>query len=216
MGQIMANLSQYCAARRASGCVGGAVWALGLLAALAVMLAGCASPSSTSAGPTATPTAQQHIAALAQHAIGSESQHATVAAAFGAPSAGTPTSGTTLGASGAGDTSVVTVTVTLAGKVPAPQAIGATQERVKTICFQVQRALWTSSTPLTDVTVQVIGPIYDDYADLVSASYGAAVLKAPAAATLDWASLSPDAAWDVYGVWLRPDYQPRVVGQYGG
>lgn len=215
MGQIMATLSQDRAAHRASGRAGGAAWALGLLAALAIV-AGCASPSSTSAGPTATPTAQQRIAALARHAIGGESQHATVTAAFGAQGAGTPSSGATLGASGAADTSVVTVTVTLAGKVPAPQAIGATQERVKTMCFQVQRALWASSTPLTDVTVQVIGPIYDDYADLVSASYGAAVLKAPAAATLDWASLSPDAAWNVYGVWLRPDYQPKVVGQYGG
>lgn len=215
MGQIMATRSQDRAARRTSDSIRGAAWALALLAALTIA-AGCASASSTSAGPTATPTAQQRIAALARHAIGSESQHATVTAAFGSTSTGTPSSGTTLGASGAADTSVVTVTITLAGKVPAPQAIGATQERVKTICLQVQRALWTSSTPLTDVTVQVIGPIYDDYADLVSASYGAAVLKAPAAARLDWAGLGPDAAWDVYGVWLRPDYQPRVVGQYGG
>lgn len=217
MGQSMAARSRDRAAHRATGGIRGAVWALALLAVLAVV-AGCASPSSTSAGPTATPTAQQRIAALARHAIGSEAQHATVTAAFGAPSAGagTPTSGTTLGAGGASDTSVVTVTVTLKGKVPPPQAIGATQERVKTICFQVQRTLWTSSTPLTEVTVSVVGPIYDDYADLVSGSYGAAVLKAPAAAKLDWASLNPDAAWAAYGVWLRPDYQPRVVGQYGG
>lgn len=218
MGQSMATRSRDRATHRATGGIPGAAWALALLAALAVMLAGCASTSSTSAGPTATPTAQQRIAALAQHAIGGEAQHATVTAAFGTPSAGagTPTSGTTLGAGGASDTSVVTVTVTLKGKVPAPQAIGATQERVKTICFQVQRALWTSATPLTEVTVSVVGPIYDDYADLVSGSYGAAVLKAPAVARLDWASLSPDAAWEVYGVWLRPDYQPKVVGQYGG
>ncbi|HEX6796394.1 MAG TPA: hypothetical protein VF116_01630 [Ktedonobacterales bacterium] len=218
MGQIVATWSRDRAARRATGGICGAAWALALLAALAVMVAGCASASSTSAGPTATPTAQQRIATLARHAIGGESQHATVTAAFGSPGAGagTPTSGTTLGAGGAGDTSAVTVTIALKGKVPAPQAIGATQERVKTICFQVQRALWTSTTPLAVVTVSVVGPIYDDYADLVSGSYGAAVLKAPSAARLDWANLSPDAAWDVYGIWLRPDYQPKVVGQYGG
>lgn len=215
MGWIMATGREHRAARGASGGIRGAVFALALLAALAVV-AGCASTSSTRAGPTATPTAEQHIAALAQHAIGSESQHATVTAAFGAPSTGTATSGTTLGTGGTADTSVVTVTISLKGKVPAPQEIGATQERVKTMSFQVQRALWTSGMPLTVVTVSVVGPIYDDYADIVSGSYGAAVLKAPAAARLDWASLGPDAAWDVYGIWLRPDYQPKVVGQYGG
>lgn len=207
----------YQAARRAPGGrgIGGAGWALALLAALA-LIGGCASPTTRHSAPTATPTAQQRIAALAARAIGAESQHATVTAVFGAPSAGTPATGTTPESSGTADMSVVTVTVTLKGKVPGPQEIGATQERVKTICFQVQRALWTSSPPLSAVTISVVGPIYDDYADITTASYGAAVLKAPAAATLDWASLNPDAAWAVYGIWLRPDYQPKVVGQYGG
>lgn len=215
MGRIPTTRHEQRAPRGTTVGIRGVASALALLAALAIV-AGCASTSSKSAGPTATPTAEQRIATLAQRAIGSESQRATVTAAFGASSAGTPTSDTTLGTGGTGDTSVVTVTITLAGKVPAPQAIGATQEQVKTLCFQVQRALWASGLSLTEVTVSVVGPIYDDYADLISGSYGAAVLKAPAAAKLDWAGLSPDAAWAIYGIWLRPDYQPKVVGQYGG
>lgn len=186
----------------------GVACALLVLAAVATA-AGCGSASAltTQANrtPTPTPTAQQRIAALAQQAIGG---NVHVEATLGTGSAGTP--GPT---PGAGDDGAVTVTVTLAGPVPGTDAeISASQERVKTICFQAERALWTAALPLSDVTVTVVGPIYDDYADLTSGPYGAAVLKADTAAKLDWVSLSPDTAWDVYGVFLRAAYRPKTVG----
>jgi hypothetical protein len=61
------------------------------------------------------------------------------------------------------------------------------------------------------VKVVVVGPIYDDYADLTTGPYGATDLKA--AAKLDWAQLNPDSAWALYQVWLRPAYRSSVLGQ---
>lgn len=164
--------------------------------------AGCAptarqAGAATSATPSATPTTQQRILALAKQATGGSAQQidATLSAAGDAGSA-------------------ATVIVTVEGPIPGTSAeISAAQERVKVICYQVERALWTSGIPLTEATVAVVGPIYDDYADLTSGPYAAADLKAVAAATLDWAHLSADSGWNVYGVWLRPAYRPKVLGQ---
>lgn len=193
--------------RRVFGGMRGVAVALVALAIL-VVGAGCASgagsgvgsgssATATAAVPTATPTREQRITALARQAAGSDAH--TVEATFGAGSA---------------DDGKVTVAVTVAGPVPATQEeINAAQERVKAISFRVEQALWTSGMPLNEVVVTVVGPIYDDYADLTTGAYGAVDLKAATAAKLAWASLNPDTAWNVYQVWLRPAYRSKVLGQ---
>lgn len=179
--------------------------------ALALMtlaiLAGCAAtghaavqqPTATPAAtPAATPTAEQHITALAQRAAGLPDQ--SVTATF----------------DGAAD-ATLTLIATISGPVPGTQTeIAAAQERVKTICFRMEQVVWTSSMPpgitLGEVKVSVVGPIYDDYADLTTGPYGAADLKVATAHQLDWAHLTPDSAWHVYAAWLRPAYRSAVVG----
>ena len=178
----------------------GIVLALALmaLAALAV-LAGCAAAGRAAPQPpTATPTAEQRVAALAQRAAGLPAQ--SVVATLNS----------------AGD-ETLTLIATIGGPVPGTKAeIAAAQERSKTICFQIERAVWTSAMPAGitqgEVKAVVVGPIYDDYADLTSGPYAAADLKAATARQLDWAHLTPDAAWDVYAAFLRPAYRPKTVG----
>jgi len=175
--------------------------------ALALMtvaiLAGCTAPGHAAshpptAAPSATPTAEQRISALAQHAAGLPDK--SVTATFDGGLEGT-----------------LTLIATIGGPVPGTKAeIAAAQERVKAICFLMERAVWTSSMPsgvlLSEVKVAVVGPIYDDYADLTTGPYGAADLKAATAHQLDWTHLTPDAAWGVYATWLRPAYRSAVVG----
>lgn len=172
------------------------------------LLAGCGSaPGATGSPvrtPTATPTAEQRVAALAQRAANDRALQ-SVSATFDAGS------GPSGGQTDAG--MAVTLTATLAGPVPATDAEVAAQERVKTLSFRMERALWTSGMRLREVKVLVNGPIYDDYADLTTGPYGAADLSAATATRLDWPTLTPDTAWSVYGAWLRPAYHSKVLGQ---
>ncbi|MGE5335642.1 MAG: hypothetical protein ACM3N4_13150 [Nitrososphaerota archaeon] len=102
----------------------------------------------------------------------------------------------------------VTVTVRVGGKVPdADNEVSAAQEMTKTICLRAQQAMWTSGVALKEVTVTVLGPIQDEYAEIVDGAYGAAVLDVATAKRLDLASLSAATAWDKYNnVFLRPYY----------
>lgn len=102
------------------------------------------------------------------------------------------------------------VTITLGGLVPTTTAdIAAVQERVKVLCFQAQRALWTSGVPLTGATVAVLGPYLDPYNGPTIAPYASAYLVAHTAATFAWANLSPDSAWAKYtSTFLRPGFAP--------
>jgi hypothetical protein len=174
------------------------LWALVALATLAV-LAGCAAAGHAAPQPpTATPTTEQRVAALAQRAADLPAQ--SVVATFDGPGNGT-----------------LTLIATIGGPVPGTQEeIAAAQERSKTICFQMERVVWTSAmpagVPLGEVKVVVVGPIYDDYADLTTGPYAATDLKAATAHQLDWAHLTPDKAWDVYAAFLRPAYRPKTVG----
>ena len=105
--------------------------------------------------------------------------------------------------------SQVEVTLTLGGTVPTSDAaVSAMQERVKTLCFEAQRAVWASGpNPLSQVTVTVVGPIMDQYADLATQAYGAAVLKVATEQRFTWSALSPDGAWGAYdNTYLRPAY----------
>lgn len=163
------------------------------LAALMALLAGCGSSApraGSSPAPTPTPTPADPITALVLRALGGPTQQVTTT-------------------SSAAD-HTVTVTITLVGaKVPASDAdVSAAQERIKTICFQAQRALWTSGMPLRQATVTVLGPALDAYADLSIQPYGTAVLTAATAAKLGWSSIGADAAWNDYdNVWLRPSFE---------
>ena len=190
--------------RRTRGSVLAALAVLAVLAAFAgcapTAASGASGTLSAAQSPMATPTAEQRLAVLAQRAAGDTSVQ-SIAPTVDAGSA-----------SGTGN--AVALAATLAGPVPATQAeIAASQERVKSICFRMEQAVWTSGMSLSEVKVEVIGPIYDDYADLTTGAYGAADLKAGTASTLDWTRLTPDTAWGTYGVWLRPAYRSKVLGQ---
>jgi hypothetical protein len=103
------------------------------------------------------------------------------------------------------------LTATLVGGVPRTEAdIQAAQEHVKLLCLHAQQAEWTSGNPLRSVTVTILGPTLDDYADVTTGPYGAAVLTSTTAATLAWDGLSADSAWQRYDrVWLAPTYAPN-------
>jgi hypothetical protein len=98
----------------------------------------------------------------------------------------------------------ITLTIGAAPTVEAAQAI------VMTLCFQVQKALWASNPSLREVKVIVLGPIRDDYANIIDDAYGVSDTLAPTAAKLQWSALSPDVAWSRYdNTWLRPTYSPN-------
>jgi hypothetical protein len=100
----------------------------------------------------------------------------------------------------------VNVLATLATIKQLP-AVSVGQEKVKVLCFRVEKALWRSGIPLKQVSVTVDGPTYAVYGELTSGGYGGALLRQPTAATLDWSTLSPDTAWPHYNfIWLTYDY----------
>ncbi len=103
------------------------------------------------------------------------------------------------------------VVVTFSDTLPQTKAqIAAAHERVKTVCFLAQRAIWTqhpSNVSLADVTVNTQGIMLDDYADTVIGGYGEATLTAATSAHFGWPTLTPDSAWSSYdAAQLTPDY----------
>lgn len=146
-------------------------------------------PTFTPTPITPTPTAQEaRLNALVSQATGNSVQQIQT---------------TYSAATGAAD-----VTISLGGSVPPEADKAATQERVKALCFDAQRALWTSGTaPLSEVNVAVVGPVIDQYADITTQAYGSTLIKSATAARLNWSALSPDAAWAAYdNVYLRDGY----------
>jgi hypothetical protein len=90
--------------------------------------------------------------------------------------------------------------------------IAKEQERAKSICFQVQRAIWAAGVAVRQVTVIVLGPVSTGYGEQITEAHAAARLTAGTAAGFSWAALTPDAAWGRYDeVYLRSDYDPPVV-----
>jgi hypothetical protein len=100
------------------------------------------------------------------------------------------------------------ITGTVSNAVPrTPTQISATQEKVKALCFQIQRALWNSGISLPEITVTILGPVFDDYFDQIISWYGTASLEAGVAAQVDWRNLSVDAAWNRFQrTQLRVDF----------
>jgi hypothetical protein len=101
-------------------------------------------------------------------------------------------------------------TGTVSNAVPrTPAEIRAAQEKVKTLCFQIQRALWNSGISLQEVRVTILGPMYDDYFDQIISWYGTASLEAGVADQVDWRNLAADAAWNQFQrTQLRIDFAP--------
>lgn len=159
--------------------------ALGALA-FATACSAPSGPGAIAAGtPTPTPTTAQRIAALATKAGAGLAQPIQTAYS--------PQDGA----------------VHVSAKMGWPPDVPTGQERVKTLCFRVQHALWTSGVPLRDVSILVVGPVIDDFGDTTTDTYGVVDLTAAAAARLDWPTLTADTAWDRYGsAWLRPSYRP--------
>ncbi|HEX6820112.1 MAG TPA: hypothetical protein VF120_17175 [Ktedonobacterales bacterium] len=92
--------------------------------------------------------------------------------------------------------------------------VATEQERVKTICFRVQQALWTNnSLPLHQALVTVLGPIATGYTEQIIDAHGVARMTSTAAASFTWANLTAGSAWNRYDeVYLRADYDPHVGG----
>lgn len=119
------------------------------------------------------------MAARAQQAIGSLGQR--VAATYDAQQ------------------QTATVTVTVTGPVPLTDAqVAAAHALVMQICYFAEPALWSSGVPLRELTLIVLGPMLDEYDDIISNWSGIAIVEASTAQRIDWASLTPDAAWNLY------------------
>jgi hypothetical protein len=92
-----------------------------------------------------------------------------------------------------------TITVTVSGNVPMTDAnIAAAHNLVELICYWALPAVWSSGAPLHEVTAIVVGPIQNEYADIITDWYGVAVVKADTAQHIHWPSLSPYSAWNLY------------------
>ncbi len=103
----------------------------------------------------------------------------------------------------------VKVTITLGGTIPNTEVkASAADELTKAFCLMAQQAVWTSGAQLAEATVTVQGPIQDEYADTIVDAYGVAVVEAPTAQRITWATVSADNAWQDYDrVFLRESFE---------
>lgn len=94
--------------------------------------------------------------------------------------------------------------------VGAAPDVATAQAWVMSLCFHVQQAVWASDPSLREVKVIVLGPIRDDYANIIDDAYGVSDVLATTAASLQWSTLNPASAWSRYdNTWLRPSYSPN-------
>ena len=108
------------------------------------------------------------------------------------------------------DTSAQRAKITLT--VGAAPNVATAQAQVMTLSFQVQKAVWASNPGLHEVKVIVLGPIRDDYANIIDDAYGVSDVFALTAAKLSWSALTPESAWSSYdSTWLRPSYKPNWI-----
>lgn len=168
---------------------------LGVACLALLALTGCASATSaTSHGPTPTPTPvlTGPLASVVGPVVAGRAQR--IATSYDASS------------------TQATITLTIAA---APN-VNTAQERVMTLCYDVQKALWTSNPSLREVKVIVLGPIRNDYAEIIEDAYGVADVLAPTGTKLSWNSLSPQAAWSHYdNTWMRASYLPNWLYGHG-
>ena len=101
-----------------------------------------------------------------------------------------------------------TITVTLTGDIPFtdPQ-IASAHTHVELIAYWVMSSAWTSGEPLNEVTALVLGPIQDEYANIITNWYGVAVVEASTARSIAWRSVDPYTVWSRYDqAMLRPSF----------
>lgn len=92
-----------------------------------------------------------------------------------------------------------TVTLTVTGLVPNTNArVAAAYALVKSLTFMAMPALWSSGVELREVTLIVLGPIQDEYDDIINDWYGVVVVEAATAQRIAWASMTADTAWALY------------------
>ncbi|HEX8983208.1 MAG TPA: hypothetical protein VF792_10590 [Ktedonobacterales bacterium] len=91
------------------------------------------------------------------------------------------------------------VTLTVTGLVPNTDArVAAAYALVRTLTFKAMRALWSSDVGLREVTLIVLGPIQDEYDEIINDWYGVVVVEATTAQRIAWTSMSADTAWSMY------------------
>lgn len=163
--------------------------AASLLLGVLFVISGCASsPRAQGGAPTATPTPV--IEGPLAGVVG--------------PVAGSLANRITTSYDASTQQAKITLTIGAAPNVTTAQA------RVMTLCFQVQRAVWASNPSLREVKVIVLGPIRDDYANIIEDAYGVSDVLAPTAAKIQWSALTPESAWSHYdNTWMRPTYSPN-------
>ena len=94
--------------------------------------------------------------------------------------------------------------------VGAAPDVATAQAWVMALSFHVQKAVWASNPALHEVKVIVLGPIRDDYANIIDDAYGVSDVFAPTATKLSWSALTPESAWNRYdSTWLRSSYKPN-------
>ncbi len=157
-----------------------------LLIAALLAIAGCASSAPTTKSPTASrPVVEGPLASVVGPVASPLAQRISTAYDANAQQA------------------KVTITI---GAAP---DVATAQSRVMSLCFQVERALWASNPALREVKVIVLGPIRDDYSNIIDDAYGVSDVLAPTAAKLPWNTLTPESAWMHYdATWLRASYKP--------
>jgi hypothetical protein len=158
-----------------------------LLIAALLAIAGCASSAPTTKSPTASrPVVEGPLASVVGPVASPLAQRISTAYDANAQQA------------------KVTITI---GAAP---DVATAQSRVMSLCFQVERALWASNPALREAKVIVLGPIRDDYSNIINDAYGVSDVLAPTAAKLPWNSLTPESAWIHYdATWLRASYKPN-------
>lgn len=102
----------------------------------------------------------------------------------------------------------LTVTLFIDGAVPDTDAQVATAyARSEALTFQEENALWASGLTLNQAQVIIMGPAQDEYANVTNQWYSIAVLSAPVARRIPWATATPASAWKVYDqTYLRPSF----------
>ncbi len=173
---------------------GGRQGSVALVAALLMgcLLVGCGVASggaSHTATPTATPLATPELIAAAGPAtqLGAHARQAI------------GTLARTIDVQWDAATQTATITITIAGLVPlTDQQVVAAHALVKLLCYKANAALWSSGVALSQVKLLVLGPMQDTYANIITDWYGVATLRASSAQRIQWASVSPDTAWNLY------------------
>jgi hypothetical protein len=142
--------------------------------------AGPTAPPTARPAPTATLTPQQTLTRLVTSVANTHDYTVTVALQDGG---------------------VVIVTETLK-----PNSIAASS-LIKLDMFTIQRTLWTKwHGPLTEVDVNVEGPLQDAYGNVSTGLYAHTQLTAATASLFNWANLDQDSAWNVYdAAYIRSD-----------